>query len=112
MNTAVSPPGSSGDHGVHWFGRNPAGHAGNDNVQTARHASDFAFKVLVHIFAIAISTFDPALINRNLQPDTRMTQSPFTAITGNPVAVHDFDFGGFDCHRLVILLVVATLAFD
>ena len=67
--------------------------------------SGAVFGVFVDILAVAISAFDPALVLWNLKPDPRMAKRAFAAITSNPVAVHDFGFGGFDCHQRLILLV-------
>ena len=60
--------------------------------------SDFAFKILVDQLAIAIGAFDPAVFARDLQPDARVTQSAFAAITGDPIAVHDLGFWGGGAH--------------
>jgi hypothetical protein len=35
-----------------------------------------------------------------------MTKRTFTAVTGYPVAVHDFGFRGWNRHERLILLVV------
>lgn len=44
---------------------------------------DFALKVLMHQLGIAIRAFDPPLFFRDLQPNTRMTQRTFAAVTGH-----------------------------
>lgn len=61
-------------------------------------ASDFAFKVYVDEFAVAISTLDPAFVGRDLQPYAGMAQRAFAAVAGNSVCVDDADFGSVRCH--------------
>ena len=59
---------------------------------------DFAFKIFVNEFAITVSALDPALVGRNLQPDARMPQSAFAAVTGHSICVDDAGFGCIHSH--------------
>lgn len=67
-----------------------------------RVASDFALKILVDEFAVAIATFDPAFVMRDLQPDARVAQSAFAAVASDAPCVHDAGFGGLQCHVVVL----------
>jgi hypothetical protein len=80
--------------------------AKGDNANIIKPVSGPIFGVLVHKSAVTVATFYPAFVRGNLKPHARVAQWAFTAITGNPVAVHDFDFRGFDFHERLILLVV------
>jgi hypothetical protein len=60
--------------------------------------SDFAFKIVMDEFAVAISTFDPALVMGDLQPDPWMAQGTLAAVTGNAVGVYDPGFGRILAH--------------
>ena len=72
-------------------------------------ALDFALKVFVYQFGIAIRAFNPAMFARDLQPDTRMTQRAFAAIASNAITVYDFDLRYRGCHRVCSLCLVAAL---
>ncbi len=50
------------------------------------------------ISAVAIGAFDPAGVFGDLQPDARMAQCTFAAITGDTRGFDDLGFRRFDCH--------------
>jgi len=60
--------------------------------------SDPTLEIAVHIFAIAIGAFDPALFQRDLEPDTRMPQRAPAPVTGNAVAIDKFRLWCLDRH--------------
>ncbi|AGI66389.1 hypothetical protein OAN307_c06620 [Octadecabacter antarcticus 307] len=53
---------------------------------------------LMHKFAIAILTFNPACVFGNLQPNPGMAERAST-VTGNPPLIHDLGFWGASRHR-------------
>ena len=67
--------------------------------------SDFAFKVLVNQFRVAIRALDPPEIVRDLQPDTRVPKRAFAAVTGYAVAINDAGLRCRGCHGFVPFLV-------
>ena len=67
---------------------------------------DFAFKVLVHQLGITIGAFNPAMLTRNLQPDTRMTQRAAAAITGHAPLMNDLCLGCGCGHDFPCLVAV------
>ena len=53
---------------------------------------------LMDIFAIAIGAFNPARIDRDRQPHARMSQSAFSAITGDPVGLNNLGLRRINAH--------------
>jgi len=56
----------------------------------------------VYEFAIAIGAFDPTVLFRELQPNSRMTKAPVPAITGHAPVVHDLGFWRCRCHEFAL----------
>lgn len=69
-----------------------------DNTPIGSSSSDFAFEILVDHLGIAIGAFDPALVARDLHPDTGMAKRAFAAITRHTVAINDLGFWSFGDH--------------
>jgi hypothetical protein len=65
--------------------------------------------VFVDELAIAIATFDPAYVLGDLQPDTRVAQGPFAAVTGNAIGVDDFCLRGL-LHLCILALAAGFMA--
>ena len=68
--------------------------------------------ILVDEFAIAIGAFDPAVFARDLQPDARVAQSAFAAVTGDAVCVNDFGFRCFGGHGHLLSLTFVPCLCD
>lgn len=62
--------------------------------------SDFAFKVSVDVFAIAIRANHVTYVLGDLQPDSWVAHCPLTAIAGDPVAINDPGLSYVSCHQI------------
>ena len=66
--------------------------------RSRKRVSDLADEIAVHDLAIAVATFDPAPLGRNLQPDARMASTRPASVTGNVILINDADFGRLSHH--------------
>ncbi|SFR45516.1 hypothetical protein SAMN04488005_2147 [Yoonia tamlensis] len=65
---------------------------------------DFAFKIRMYDFCIAIGAFDKADLMRNLQPYARVAKAAVATITGNAPVVNNAGFWGWRGHHVTCLL--------
>jgi hypothetical protein len=59
---------------------------------------DFAFEILVHQLGITIGTLNKPHLLRDHQPNTRMTQRTFAAVTGYAIAINNLCLRRLDGH--------------
>lgn len=55
-------------------------------------------EILMDVFRIAIRAFDPAMLRRDLQPDTRMAQATLPTIARHAILLNDLGFRCGTCH--------------